>query len=79
MNQLDTFINEVKYNSLEVVNIGCSDSYHFLNSILADKKYVFIGESSHCVKEFSIAKINLVQFLHQRRMKRQDRDVIHSR
>lgn len=66
MKEIDNFISEVKKKSIELINIECSDSYHVIKPILENKKYIFIGESSHCVKEYSIAKINLIKFLHQK-------------
>lgn len=36
-----------------------------LKPLLHDKRIVFLGESSHGVGEFNLAKTRLVQFLHQ--------------
>lgn len=36
-----------------------------LKPLLHDKRIVFLGESSHGVREFNLAKTRLIQFLHQ--------------
>ena len=36
-----------------------------LKPLLHDKRIVFLGESSHGVAEFNLAKTRLIQFLHQ--------------
>jgi erythromycin esterase len=36
----------------------------FLDSLLIDKKYIFIGESSHEVSEFYKLKLRLIKYLH---------------
>ncbi|GIO98607.1 putative hydrolase YbfO [Paenibacillus lautus] len=36
-----------------------------LKPLLQDKRFVFLGESSHGVAEFNLAKTRLIQFLHQ--------------
>ncbi|OMF74342.1 erythromycin esterase family protein [Paenibacillus glucanolyticus] len=36
-----------------------------LKPLLHDKRFVFLGESSHGVAEFNLAKTRLIQFLHQ--------------
>ncbi|MGG3856141.1 erythromycin esterase family protein [Caldifermentibacillus hisashii] len=66
MKKVDNIISEVKQNSIELTNIDSLDNYQFIKSLVKDKKYIFIGESSHLVKEYSIAKVNLVKFLHQK-------------
>jgi erythromycin esterase len=37
----------------------------FLKPLLKDKRMVMLGESSHGVSEFSLAKLRLIKFLHQ--------------
>lgn len=47
---------------------GGADSFRDLNMLkplLYDKRIVFLGESSHGVAEFNLAKTRLIQFLHQ--------------
>ncbi|QSB48963.1 erythromycin esterase family protein [Parageobacillus toebii] len=58
------FVNEVKNQSID---IGDMDRYHFefLQPILEHKRFVFLGESSHCVKEYSLAKVSLIKYLHE--------------
>lgn len=63
---VDYLINEVEHNSIKLDDIECSNDFNSIKSILNDKKYVFIGESSHCVEEYYIAKINLIKFLYQK-------------
>ncbi|MGE7675028.1 erythromycin esterase family protein [Lysinibacillus sp. NPDC094403] len=63
---MDHFINEVKHNSIELNDFNRSNAYNFIKTELENKKYIFIGESSHCVKEYTIAKVNLIKFLHQK-------------
>ena len=58
-----------RLNSIQPVKTGqASDSFSDLNMlkpILHDKRIVFLGESSHGVAEFNMAKTRLIQFLHQ--------------
>ncbi|XBO86423.1 erythromycin esterase family protein [Bacillus licheniformis] len=51
----------------ESINIGGVDGYKFdfLKEILGNKRFVFLGESSHCVKEYIEAKASLIKYLHQ--------------
>lgn len=41
------------------------EDLEMLKPLLHDKRIVFLGESSHGVAEFSLAKTRLIQFLHQ--------------
>ncbi|MFK5707244.1 erythromycin esterase family protein [Lysinibacillus boronitolerans] len=41
------------------------DDLEMLKPLLHDKRIVFLGESSHGVAQFNLAKIRLIQFLHQ--------------
>ena len=55
----------IKKNSVPLKSIE-SDDYAdlmFLKDILKDKQYVFLGESSHIVKEFNKIKYRLIRFL----------------
>ena len=47
----------------ESINIGGIDGYKFgsLKEILRNKRFVFLGESSHCVKEYIEAKASLIK------------------
>lgn len=65
MNKLEHFINEVKQKNIGLSNLEDSDMYHSLKPMLEDKRYIFIGESGHCVKEYTIAKVNLIKYLHE--------------
>ena len=63
-NEWKSFIkeNSVPFKSIE------SDDYAdlmFLKDILKDKQYVFLGESSHIVKEFNEVKYRLIKFLNK--------------
>lgn len=51
----------------ESINIEGIDGYKFdfLKEILGNKRFIFIGESSHCVKEYIEAKVSLIKYLHQ--------------
>lgn len=56
------FENSIPFKSLE------SDDFSdliFLNEFLANKQYVFLGESSHYIKEFNELKFRLIRFLVQ--------------
>lgn len=57
----------IKDRSIPLKSIESSDfnDLMFLHSILKDKQYVFLGESSHSCKEFSQIKYRLVKFLTQ--------------
>lgn len=46
-----------------------SDNYEdlkFLNPILKDKQYVFLGESSHGAAEYDLAKTRIIKYLHDK-------------
>ncbi|WP_042222310.1 erythromycin esterase family protein [Oceanobacillus manasiensis] len=44
---------------------GNKNNYDFLKTLLENKKFIFLGESSHCVKEYSSSKIDLIKYLHK--------------
>lgn len=52
-------------NSVPIRSIESDDfsDLQFLSEILQEKKYVFLGESSHYVKEFNKLKYRLIRFL----------------
>jgi len=52
-------------NSIPLRSINSDDfsDLNFLHEVLKDKKYVFLGESSHVVKEFNVLKYRLIRFL----------------
>lgn len=54
-------------NSIPLSSTNSDDfsDLQFLQEILQDKKYVFLGESSHYVKEFNEIKFRLIRFLKQ--------------
>ncbi|WP_256984800.1 MULTISPECIES: erythromycin esterase family protein [Paenibacillus] len=58
-----------RLDSIQPVKTGQEpDSFSDLNMLkplLYDKRIVFLGESSHGVAEFNLAKTRLIQFLHQ--------------
>lgn len=58
-----------KLDSIQPVGSnGKPDSFQdleMLKPLLQDKRFVFLGESSHGVAEFNLAKTRLIQFLHQ--------------
>lgn len=37
----------------------------FFSPILKDKQYVFLGESSHGISEYSQSKVRLIKYLHE--------------
>ncbi len=37
----------------------------FLRALVADRRIVLLGESSHCVEEYSQLKLNIIRFLHE--------------
>lgn len=58
-----------RLDSIQPVKTGQEpDSFsdlEMLKPLLYDKRIVFLGESSHGVAEFNLAKTRLIQFLHQ--------------
>lgn len=59
-----------KLEAIQPVNASADRSKAFqdlsmLKPLLLDKRIVFLGESSHGVAEFSLAKTRLIQFLHE--------------
>lgn len=40
-------------------------SYNFLDELVEDKKYIFLGESTHTAKEYSECKLEMIKYLHQ--------------
>ncbi|UAC50086.1 erythromycin esterase family protein [Bacillus aquiflavi] len=62
---MDIFINEIKNDSINIGHQDYYDDFHFLKPILEKKKFVFLGESNPCVKEYDVAKVNLIKYLHQ--------------
>ncbi|NRD76610.1 erythromycin esterase family protein [Bacillus sp. BRMEA1] len=54
--------NGYKVNSLTSNNYN---DLKFLKNVLKGKQYVFLGESSHGVAEYSMAKVRLIKYLHE--------------
>lgn len=54
-------------NSIPLKSLDSDDfsDLQFLKEILADKSYIFLGESSHLVKEYNELKFRLIRFLSQ--------------
>jgi erythromycin esterase len=61
---IDMLVNEVRENSIDIGGSNNNYDFDFLKPILNNKRFVFLGESSHCVKEYSVAKVTLIKFLH---------------
>lgn len=40
-------------------------SFKFLDELVKDKKYIFLGESTHTAKEYSEYKLEMIKYLHQ--------------
>ncbi|AOH57424.1 hypothetical protein ABE28_024050 (plasmid) [Peribacillus muralis] len=59
-------------NNTNSIDITSNDDLNFLDSILKEKKYVFLGESSHGVAEYNTAKGRLIKYLHEK----QDYEVV---
>ncbi|MDO8898978.1 MAG: erythromycin esterase family protein [Bacteroidales bacterium] len=61
----DAWKDYVIKNSIPLRSIRSDDfsDLNFLRELLKDKKYVFLGESSHVVEEFSVLKYRLIRFL----------------
>ncbi|WP_090869743.1 erythromycin esterase family protein [Oceanobacillus limi] len=57
---MDGFSKEIKENSRDL-----DQNFHYLQPLLENKRFVFLGESSHCVKEYSETKVNLIKYLHK--------------
>jgi len=57
----------VRTNAHPIRSLGASDfsDLRFLAPLLKDKRIVQLGESSHGVAEFNLAKVRLVRFLHE--------------
>lgn len=49
-------------NILPLVN---QTSFKFLDELVKDKKYIFLGESTHTAKEYSEYKLEIIKYLHQ--------------
>jgi erythromycin esterase len=60
----ESLIKEVQEKSVDIGQEESQYRFDFLQDQLKDKRFVFIGESSHCVKQYSMAKIQLIKFLH---------------
>lgn len=60
-------LNSIQPESFESIKIASSkfEDLEMLKPLLHDKRIVFLGESSHGVAEFSLAKTRIIQFLHQ--------------
>ena len=55
-------------NIIKINNTYSSENFEdleFLKKIIGNKKYVFLGESSHYVEEYSTIKKRLIKYLHQ--------------
>jgi len=53
---------------INIKNTYSSENFEdleFLKKIIGDKKYVFLGESSHYVEEYSAIKERLIKYLHK--------------
>jgi len=59
-----TYIQPEKASSKKIPSTKFED-LAMLKPILHDKRIVFLGESSHGVAQFNLAKTRLIQFLHQ--------------
>ncbi len=57
----------VLLNSIPLTSISSNDfsDLQFLKEILVDKRYVFLGESTHYAQEFNEIKFRLIRFLAQ--------------
>ncbi|MGY0693958.1 erythromycin esterase family protein [Virgibacillus sp. FSP13] len=58
---MDSLANEIKSKSTELNN----QNFDFLKPMLQNKRFIFLGESSHCVKQYSVTKVNLIKYLHE--------------
>ncbi|WP_235616225.1 erythromycin esterase family protein [Lysinibacillus parviboronicapiens] len=60
-------LTSIQPEKLEKQHIPSSnfDDLAMLKPLLHDKRIVFLGESSHGVAEFNLAKTRIIQFLHQ--------------
>lgn len=52
-------------NTNNIDTTSNDDDLKFLDSILKGKKYVFLGENSHGVAEYNIAKGRMIKYLHK--------------
>ena len=59
------WVNDHAYKLTSIQRTTDFDDLEMLKPLLHDKRMVFLGESSHGVAEFSLAKTRLIQFLHQ--------------
>ena len=44
---------------------GEGNDFSFLEPFIANKRYIFLGESVHTAKEYSLSKIELIKYLHE--------------
>lgn len=56
----------VKIENLSLKEMDNFDGYVAIDSLLKNKKYVFLGESAHSAEEFIIARHKLINYLHEK-------------
>jgi len=62
---MQSLVSEVRSSSIDIGADYEIENLHFLKQVLENKQYIFLGESSHTVKEYSEAKVNIIKYLHK--------------
>jgi erythromycin esterase len=55
-----------KYNEIKSIDSDDYSDLAFLDSIVANKRIIFLGESSHYINDFDVLKFRLIRYLHEK-------------
>lgn len=53
-------------DNLNISDLSAVDNYTPLDSSIKDKRIILLGESAHITKEYSLAKLKLIKYLHEK-------------
>lgn len=53
-------------DDLNISNLNSFDNFSILDSCIKGKRIVLLGESSHTTKEYSLTKLKLIKYLHEK-------------
>ncbi len=56
----------VKIDNLAINDLNNFEGYLAIDSVLKNKKYVFLGESAHSAEEYITAKHKMIKYLHEK-------------
>lgn len=56
----------IKIDNLAIKDLNNFEAYSEIDSLLKDKKYIFLGESAHSAEEYIIAKHKMIKYLHEK-------------